>query len=159
MIFAGEVVSIYIAPDPEADIQTTTEVRAIAGQGLEGDRYSDPAKLLPRKRGKIRHLSLIEIEVLDAVLRESGLELSPDETRRNILTRGVPLNHLVGQTFLVGEVLLRGTELCEPCVTLEVLTGKKLIKPLLHRGGLRAEILKSGTIAVGDRIVPAPQAP
>lgn len=123
-------------------------VRAIVGAGLEGDRYctnGDPTK----------QITLTEAEALEASARDYGVELKNDETRRNVLTRGVALNHLVGREFRVGPVRLRGLKLCEPCGHLQSLTGKEMIKLLRHRGGLRAEILEGGVIKVGDAITEA----
>jgi MOSC domain-containing protein YiiM len=95
------------------------------------------------------------MEALEAAERDYGLELAAEESRRNVLTCGVALNHLVGREFQIGEVRLRGLKLCEPCTHLQQLTNKPVIKALRHRGGLRAEILGSGMIKVGEKIVEA----
>jgi MOSC domain-containing protein YiiM len=95
---------------------------------------------------------MIEEEALEAAARDYEVEIAADESRRNVLTCGVALNHLVGREFQIGDVRLRGLKLCEPCTHLQQLTGKPMIKALLHRGGLRAEILSGGVIKVGDRI-------
>ena len=92
---------------------------------------------------------------LDGLAREYELTLQPAQTRRNLLTRGVPLNHLVGRTFAVGPVVLRGIRLCEPCGHLEGLTLKGVRAGLIHRGGLRAQILQGGLLQVGAAITPA----
>ena len=97
-------------------------------------------------------MTLIESEALDAASREAGLGFLPEDSRRNIITRGVRLNDLVGQEFQVGSVKLRGVELCEPCAHLAQLAGKPILRSLVHRGGLRADILSDGVIHVGDRI-------
>ena len=97
-------------------------------------------------------ITLIEVEALQGAKQDSGLEISAEESRRNVLTCGVALNHLVGREFCIGEVRLRGLKLCEPCSHLEKVTAKKVIAALRHRGGLRAEILVSGAIRVGDVI-------
>ena len=99
-----------------------------------------------------REITLIEIEAVEALARENNIQIEPGVARRNLVTRGVPLNHLVGREFQVGGVRLRGTRLCEPCQYLEGLTIKGLMAGLIHRGGLRANILSSGTIRVGDSI-------
>ena len=96
-------------------------------------------------------LTLIEAEAVEG-LAASGITLDPGESRRNLTTRGVRLNDLVGKEFWIGDVLALGVELCEPCSHLVALTGKPLIKPLTHRAGLRADLLTSGRISVGDRI-------
>ena len=97
-------------------------------------------------------LTLIEAEAIEALRRDYQVELAAGDARRNIVTRNVPLNHLVGREFAIGEVRIRGIRLCEPCDHLQKLTGKPLLKGLLHRGGLRAQILTQGKISVGDKI-------
>jgi MOSC domain-containing protein YiiM len=94
------------------------------------------------------------MEAVEGLRRDYQIELDPAQSRRNIVTRGIALNHLVEQEFRVGDVVLRGTRLCEPCVHMEKLTVKGALRGLIHRGGLRAEIVKGGTIRVGDRILP-----
>ncbi len=131
------------------------EVRAIAGKGLEGDRYLSQTGKFSDKPGPARQLSLIELESLEALQNEDSVTLSPLESRRNIVTRGVPLNHLVNRKFRLGEVVARGVRLCEPCEYLEEITRKKVIGGLTHRGGLRAEILEGGIVRIGDQIRPA----
>ena len=98
---------------------------------------------------------MIESEAVASAAREYGLDLAPGDARRNIVTSGVPLNHLVGQEFFVGEVRLRGMRLCEPCAHLARLTRRPVVKTLTHRAGLRAEIVRGGTIQEGDSIRPA----
>jgi MOSC domain-containing protein YiiM len=126
-------------------------VRALTGCGLEGDRYSREAGTFSEK-SPTNHVTLIEEESLEAAARDYRVVIAAEETRRNVLTRGIALNHLVGREFRIGEVRLRGLKLCEPCGHLEKLTAKKMIKALQHRGGLRAEILSGGLINVGDVI-------
>ena len=101
-----------------------------------------------------RHVTLIEAEEVERLAVDAGIHLAPGESRRNITTRGVRLNDLVGRRFRVGGALLEGTRLCEPCTDLEALTGKPVMRPLLHRAGLRALIIEGGDIAVGDDITP-----
>jgi MOSC domain-containing protein YiiM len=154
-MWQGSVVSIHIAPAAGLPMETVPEARAIAGRGLEGDRYTlgiGHYTITPGPGG--RELTLIETETLEA-LPGIGVKLSAAETRRNIATAGVPLNHLVGREFRVGAVRLRGTRLCEPCKYLEGLTQAGAMLALLHRGGLRAQILNDGVIRVGDTITPA----
>lgn len=128
------------------------EVRAVPKRGLEGDRYFAEAGTYSNQPGSGRDVTLIEIETIEALARDYGIELDPKDSRRNIATRGIALNHLVGREFKVGEVLLRGSRLCDPCSHLEKLTAKGVMRGLIHRGGLRAEILTDGTIRVGDAI-------
>ena len=97
-------------------------------------------------------MTLIEIEALEALRRDYEIELEPGAARRNIVTRGVALNHLVGREFSVGGVRLRGVRLCEPCAHLEKLSRKGVLRSLVHRGGLRADILSEGTIRPGDPV-------
>jgi MOSC domain-containing protein YiiM len=129
------------------------QVEAVAGRGLDGDRYAVGGGTYSERPGTGRQVTLIEAEAVAAV-NDLGLELEASETRRNVVTRGVPLNHLVGQEFAVGEVVLRGTRLCEPCKPLEEGTRPGIRQALLHRAGLRADIVRGGTIHVGDAIHP-----
>ena len=155
-MFDGELAGIFIAPKRGGELHGVAEVRAIAGQGLEGDRYFRQDGTWTHQGdvgGADRQVTLIEAEALDALAQDYQLSLQPQDTRRNLLTRGVPLNHLVGREFSVGEaVLLRGVELCEPCRYLESLTSSGVERALRHRGGLRAEILTSGTLRIGAPI-------
>lgn len=149
----GRIESIHIATTAEATMRGVAEIRAIAGVGLEGDRYATRTGTFSAKPKPGRQITLVEAEAVEALERELGLKLAHGETRRNLVTRGVALNHLVGCEFRVGEVRLRGHELCEPCGDLARMTGKPQILPgLVHRGGLRAEIIEGGVIGVGDPI-------
>lgn len=149
----GRVESIHLAAEAEASMRGVPEATALAGVGLEGDRYATRAGSFSAKPKPGRQITLIEAEAIEALALELDLVLAPGETRRNLVTRGVALNHLVGREFTVGEVRLRGHELCEPCATLARVTGKPQILPgLIHRGGLRAEILDGGMIRVGDAV-------
>ncbi len=142
----GRVEHIHLAPTAGASTASVVEAEAVAGVGLSGDRYADGAGYWRDDRVS-RDLTLVEGEVVDE------LEVvAPGELRRNVTTRGMRLNDLVGGTFWVGEALCRGTELCEPCRHLEELTGKPLLRPLVHRGGLRARILSGGIVRVGDPV-------
>jgi MOSC domain-containing protein YiiM len=148
----GSLVGIFITDRSALPMQSVAQVEALAGQGLAGDRYAAGEGTFAKPNDPTRHVTLIEREAVEAVRRDYGLPLDPEETRRNLLTAGVPLNHLVGHTFRVGGVLLRGLELCEPCGHLEKLTRPGIKKALLHRGGLRAEIVEGGPLKVGDRV-------
>lgn len=152
----GEVVSIHVASGAGQPMREEREVEAIAGEGLAGDRYLGGGGKFGDKVGPGRQVTLVETEAIEALEREYGVKLAPGESRRNILTRGVPLNHLVGRTFRVGEATLEGMKLCEPCGYLAKLTEKPDIKPgLTHRGGLRARIVTGGRIRAGDSVRPA----
>lgn len=150
-MWRGIVDSIYIAPDGKAPVQRVESVKAIPGEGLEGDRYAS-GKGTFFKRTPDHELTLIESEAIEALKREYDVDIATGDTRRNVVTRGVPLNHLVQREFLIGEVRVRGIRLCEPCGHLEKVTGKPLIKGLRHRGGLRAQILSPGMVHTGDLI-------
>ena len=149
---SGTVVSIYIAAGAAAPMKEVAEVRAVDGKGLEGDRYFSETGTYSHQQGSSRHVTLIEIEAIEAVKRNDRIDLAAGETRRNIVTRGVALNHLVGKEFTVGKVRLRGTELCEPCAHVESLSRKGVRQALVHRGGVNAEILASGMIRGGDAV-------
>ena len=154
----GSVISIQIAKVGAGPMTSVPEVQAIAGKGLEGDRYFDGTGTFSKKIDPAHEITLIEAEAIEAIQIESGIQLAPIQSRRNLVTRNVPLNHLVGREFTVGKVVLRGLRLCEPCGHMEKLSGKQGVRSaLLHRGGLRAEILTSGTIRVGDSVLPASQ--
>jgi MOSC domain-containing protein YiiM len=148
------VVSIHVAAIGGAPMTSVTKVLAVVGKGLEGDRYASKLGTYSNQPGSGRDVTLIEIEAIETLKRDYGIELGPGLARRNIVTRGVPLNHFVEREFKIGEVILRGTRLCEPCAHMEKLTIKGAMRGLIHRGGLRAEIVKGGTIKVGDRILP-----
>jgi MOSC domain-containing protein YiiM len=135
-------------------MRSVDRARAIPGKGLEGDRYFDATGTYSDKPGPGREVTLIESEAIDAMARDNGITIPAGAARRNVVTRGTPLNHLVGKEFEVGRVRLLGIRLCEPCSHLESLTRKGLIAGLVHRGGLRAQILTEGEIRVGDPILP-----
>jgi MOSC domain-containing protein YiiM len=142
---------IHIAATAGAPVHAVDAVRAIAGVGLDGDRYAYGRGHYQDDRVS-RDLTLIEAEAIEVLGRQHGIELATGETRRNVTTRGIHLNGLVGRRFWLGDVLCQGTRLCEPCRYLGDLTGKPLLRPLVHRGGLRADILRGGVIRRGDSI-------
>lgn len=152
----GVVDSIYIAATAKEPVQRVSSVRAVAGKGLEGDRYFLERGTYSDKPGPRREVTLIEIEAVEAVNRDYRIALAPGESRRNIVTRGVYLNHLVDREFRVGGVILKGLRLCEPCSHLESLTRPGVLSSLIHRGGLRAQVIQEGTIAVGDLVEELP---
>lgn len=143
---SGTVEAIVLAPDAEAPVVSVAAAVAVAGVGLEGDRYA-------RGRGTFASgrpgsaLTIVDAAVLD--------ELGPGlDHRRNVVVRGTDLNALVGRTFTLGEATCRGRRLCEPCAHLDRLNGGGVLRPLVHRGGLRADIVVGGEIRVGDQLVP-----
>jgi MOSC domain-containing protein YiiM len=148
----GRVVAIHISPTAEGSMSAVDEVRAVPGRGLEGDRYFLGVGSYSDRPEPSREVTLIESEALEALARDYSCELPSGTSRRNITTSGLALNHLVGQEFHVGEVRLRGIRLCEPCNHLEAVTGKQVRPGLVHRGGLRCQILTQGQIKTGDPI-------
>ena len=155
IVFQGTVDSIFIAEAGGQPMTGVEEIAAVQDRGLEGDRYFNKTGTWSRYEGSKRQVTLTEIEAIEAVERDAELPLDKSETRRNIVTRGVPLNHLVDREFRIGDAVFRGISLCEPCRYLSRVTEKSVVRPLLHRGGLNAEVLRSGSIRVGDSIKPA----
>lgn len=145
----GRVEAIFLAGERGAPRTAVEAVRAVAGMGLEGDRYFGRSAAGKSEPG--RQVTLIEAEAVDAV-RAAGVEFAPGDGRRNVVTRGVSLNDLVGRTFRVGGARLRGVERCDPCSRLTRLTYRGVERDLRDRGGLRAEILEGGDIRVGDPV-------
>jgi MOSC domain-containing protein YiiM len=137
----GSVEGIHIAAQ-ESELPHAVDAVDVTADGIVGDRY-----------GQARNLTLIESEALEGLLADAGIELSAAESRRQVLTRGISLNDLVGKRFTVGGVECVGEELCEPCAHLQGLTKQGVLRGLVHRGGLRADIVQGGRIAVGDEIV------
>ena len=148
----GRVEAINVAADLEGQCRPVEVVEALAGRGLRGDRYFADA---PREQGEGRDITLIQAEALEGMHEEHGIELSGAESRRNVLTRGIDLNVLVGRRFTVGEAECVGVELCEPCNHLQKMTQPGVLRGLVHRGGLRADVVRGGRIAVGDAVEPS----
>lgn len=142
----GSVAGILTATDAESPLARVDAVEAIAGRGLKGDRYWHGRGTFGGSAGQGYELTLVEEEVLDSI------DLPWEQARRNIVTRGIALNALVGHRFEIGLVECIGRRLAEPCAHLERLARPGLLRPLVHRGGLRADILRGGPIAVGDRV-------
>ena len=151
-MYHGTLVSIHLASNAGAAIEQRESARAVAGRGLQGDRYFDGLGYWSKHPGVGREITLIEIEAIEALEHEKKIAIAPGTARRNLVTRGVPLNHLVGREFQIGDVRLRGIRLCEPCDYLEGLTAKGVLAGLIHRGGLRADIVSGGILRVGDTI-------
>lgn len=148
----GKLIAIYIASNSRQPMTEVSQAQAIPGVGLEGDRYAIGQGLYSDTPGTGRQVTLVEAEAIEALNEEDNLGLEAIQTRRNLLTRGVPLNHLVGKEFKVGAVTMRGVRLCEPCEYLAQLTRPEVLPGLVHRGGLRADILSPGPIRPGDEI-------
>jgi MOSC domain-containing protein YiiM len=140
----GSVEGIHISPS-ESELPAAVEAVEVTEDGVVGDRYAQS-----------RDLTLIEAEALEGLRDDTGIELSAAEVRRQVLTSGIRLNDLVGKRFTVGAVECVGQELCEPCNHLEGLTRPGVLRGLVHRGGLRADIVSGGRIAVGDPVTALP---
>jgi hypothetical protein len=143
----GIVAELWIADRAASPAKAVASVRALAGEGLEGDRHVLGTGTFPsRLPGSA--LTLIEAEVCESFTPA----LSPDEHRRNVVTRGIDLNRLVGRDFSIGAVRLRGKRLCEPCSVIQKYASRPILRALVHRGGLRADILEGGILQVGDSV-------
>jgi MOSC domain-containing protein YiiM len=136
----GSVEAIHIAA-VESALPEPVDAVEVTADGVVGDRYSQS-----------RNITLIEAEAIEAFTEETGIELSAAESRRQVLTRGIRLNDLVGERFSVGEVECVGEEWCEPCNHLQGLTREGVLRGMVHRAGLRADIVRGGRIAVGDEV-------
>jgi hypothetical protein len=155
----GTLLHIHVAPAASYEMEPLDEATLIAGRGIEGDRYclgTGTYSKLPA----VRDVTLIEVEVLEALarndppLQDAPLVMEPAEHRRNLTVRGVPLAHLVGVRFRIGEAVLRGARLNFPCRYLEQLLGRPVYQPLYNRSGINCAIEQGGRIRVGDRIEP-----
>jgi MOSC domain-containing protein YiiM len=141
---SGRIVSIHVVAEKGGPPQERERASVVAGRGIEGDRKYDSN----------HDLTLIEAEAIEGLAEDTGIELGPGESRRQVMTRGVSLNDLVGKRFRVGGLECVGEELCEPCSHLQSLTEAGVLRGLVHRGGLCAEVVSGGVIAVGDPVEP-----
>ncbi len=155
MTWSGRIEGLHLCPRSFLPMRSPDSLTLIEGTGIEGDRYSVGEGFYSDRPEEGRQVTLFEAETLDALLRDHKVRLRPDEHRRNITTRDVPLNHLVGRRFRIGPVLLEGTRLSTPCRHIEQITGQEIFTFLLNRSGLHARILQGGVIRVGNEIVPA----
>ncbi|MGH2616966.1 MAG: MOSC domain-containing protein [Thermomicrobiales bacterium] len=154
-MWQGSVVAVFVASGAGEPMNEVGEADAIAGLGLAGDRYAKGQGFYSWFAGPLREVSLIEEEVLEALKRDHQLNLPPGAHRRNIVTRGVPLGHLIGHEFRVGDAIFRGVEISEPCGHLVDVTGiTGILSPLIHRGGLHAAVVSGGYMRVGDTVAP-----
>jgi len=153
-MWKGFVVSLHISKAEAQPMIAITEAHTVPGRGIEGDRYYLGTGHFSEHHGPSYEITLIEEETIMALNEEiEDLNLEPGDARRNVVTRGVPLNHLVGREFQVGEVTLRGIRLCDPCMHIAQLTRPEVLSGLVYRGGLRAQILTDGFIRIGDVIL------
>jgi len=148
----GRVEAIHVTASAGEPMASVPHVRAIAGTGLEGDRYATGAGHWSAIRRSGDSLTLVEAEVVETIAGGGGPELAPGATRRNITTRGIRLDDLIGSRFRIGQVECLAVRRCEPCSYLDGLLGEEVLAHLVHRAGIRADILTDGTIAVGDAI-------
>jgi hypothetical protein len=147
----GTIELIALAAEAEGPMRTVSSAEAVEGRGLRGDRYERGAGTFSNPRGRGYDLTLVEAEALEE-LSAKGVELAPVEARRNLVVRGIALDDLIGRRFRVGEVECFGQRRCEPCAHLERLTRPGVLRGLVHRGGLRADMLSGGGIRIGDRV-------
>lgn len=153
----GVVCHLHSAPRAFLPMRSFERLTLIAGRGIEGDRYQigREAGFYSHKPEEGRQVTLFEIESLEAILRDYKIEMRPEDHRRNVTVRGVPLNHLVGRRFWLGPCLLEATRLSTPCRHIEEILEKQVFDPMLHRCGLNCRILEGGEVAVGDVVRPA----
>lgn len=150
---AAKVEEIFIGAEMGKPLQAVTEVIALEGRGIEGDRYAAKEGTFNKAPDdEATQVTLIEAEAIEAALADFGEDFREGRSRRNLVTRGIALNDLVGQRFQVGEVILEGAQLCHPCGHLSKLTATDARKSLKNRGGLRTIVVKGGVIRAGDRI-------
>jgi MOSC domain-containing protein YiiM len=151
-MITGKVEGIFIAANPGEPTVFVGQAHAIPGMGIEGDRYFRQPGIDNSQQKPGREITLVEMEAIEAMQVEDGIKITPDQTRRNIITRGVSLNDLVGRVFYIGSIQLRGVRLCQPCQYLANRTDQRILRSMTQRGGLRAEILSEGIIHLNDEI-------
>jgi MOSC domain-containing protein YiiM len=145
---AGRVEAIHVTSEHGELPAAVERVRAFAGKGLDGNRYFFADGDAPPGTA----VTLIAAEAVEAFVDETGIPLTPAESRRNVVVRGVDVNALVGKRFRIGDVECEGVELCEPCTHMQSLTRPGVLNGMVHRAGLNADVLTDGVIAVGDQI-------
>ncbi|MDI3309156.1 MAG: MOSC domain-containing protein [Acetobacteraceae bacterium] len=153
----GVIAHLHIAARAFLPMRGMEAIELVAGKGIVGDRYMLGVEqgFYSEKPEPGRQITLFEEEALDCIRRDYGIEMTPEEHRRNVTTRGVPLNHLVGRQFWLGECLLEATRLSVPCRHIEAILEKPVFDPMVHRSGLNCRILRGGVVRVGDPIRPA----
>src|SRR5215212_9933005 len=150
----GEIVGIYVSEAKTEPMQSLTTATVLKGKGLAGDRYASKAGTFTPDSVRLRgyDLTLIESEAIERLTLTDGSNIDPGDARRNLVTRGIDLNALVGRELTIGSVRVFGQRLAEPCVHLQWLTRPGIIAGLVHQGGLRADVLTDGEIRLGDKI-------
>lgn len=146
----GKVEGIFIASEERGPIQSVDTVNAVAGRGLEGDRYFKAGDALNSE--PTEEITLFESEAIEKANAETDIAVEPQDMRRNVMTSGLDLVALIGKRLRIGEVEVEAMEDNPPCRYLTELTGKDLLKPLIRKGGVRGRIVTSGTISSGDTI-------
>ena len=145
----GALREIWLTGAAAAPMRRVTSGRLVAGRGLDGDRYALGGGTWAEYPDLEKQLTLIDADDVAAVARETGSALAPGDTRRNLVTTGIALPPLVGNWFAVGDALLFGMKRCPPCTHLERLTGARLVKAMVHRGGINAAVFAGGEVAEG----------
>lgn len=153
--WGGHVTHLCSCPRAYLPMRSFDELTLIAGKGVEGDRYANGLGYYSDRPEEGRQVTLFELETLEALKRDYNIDLQPHEHRRNITVQGVPLNHLVGKQFWVGDALLEATRLSTPCKHIEEITGKSIFNAMVHRSGLNCRILQSGLVRISDAVRPA----
>lgn len=155
----AQLEAICITGPGSGPMRSVSEVEAIVNSGLRGDRYADGVGFYsPRPTDPgAREVTLFEAEVLDLLRDQYGIDLAPEEHRRNLTVRGIRLDELVGERIVVGDVVLEGVRDCPPCEHLQAILGKPVLQPLVSRGGLRARVIVGGMLRVGDAVRAQPR--
>lgn len=155
--WTGLVAHLHVTPRAFLPMRGMQAIELVAGEGILGDRYriGTEAGFYSEKPEDGRQVTLFEEEALEGIRRDYGIAMGPEEHRRNVTTRGVALNHLVGRRFRLGPCLLEATRLSIPCRHIEEILEKPVFDPMVHRSGLNCRILEGGTVRVGDAITPA----
>ena len=152
---SGKIVKLLISKDPKSNMLNVNQIVLEAGKGIFGDRYYNQEGTFSNK-GEIepdRDVTLIEIEKIDALNKEHNLDITAEDFRRNIVVSNCDLNSLVGKEFQIGEVVLKGLRLCEPCKYLSnKLDNEKVLSQMVHKAGLRAQIIKGGSIDLNSQV-------
>jgi MOSC domain-containing protein YiiM len=144
----GKLLHIFISPEIGDVMHSMNDIEAITDCGIKGDRYANPKN----RKSPSNQITLIESENIRAFTQETGLPLPPDAPRRNLVTAGINLNQLCGKIFRVGEVVMEGLELCEPCSNFAKNTYPETLRFFVHRGGLNARIIRGGLLSIGAKI-------
>lgn len=153
----GAITDLHLATAGSEPMLAKESLRLIKGIGVDGDRYATAKGFYSHLPEPGRQITLFEVETLNALARDHDVTLHPGDHRRNVTVKGVPLNHLVGQSFWLGNALLQATRLSTPCKHIEDVTGKTMGRWLIHRSGLNCIIVKGATIHIGDAVMPMGQ--